>query len=157
MADYRDDRRALQYERDRLAEDLSDAEQQLSAQQHQLAAQQQQLASQQAKLQALESQLAQPQPTSDPDAPWRCSGCGQQNEAHYRFCLGCGATRQERTMVAQHASERQRAGPTPLAGPQPAQLATRRAARPRKVLIAAMVAGMLTAFAAVLVGLLLFL
>lgn len=91
MADYRDDRRALRFERDRLVEDLQRAEQTLESQDAQLDAQR-------ARIAALERQLAAPTtPPTQPSAPiaWDCAACGKGNEAHYRFCLGCGATRPE--------------------------------------------------------------
>lgn len=35
--------------------------------------------------------------TAAPGAqPWSCASCRHQNEAHYEFCLGCGAGRLQR-------------------------------------------------------------
>jgi len=114
MPRYRDDTDALRFQKERLAEDLQQAEAELQQQRSaataaegELRAQSAQLAAKEAELAALRQKLAGQQPASTGQAAVgevRCPSCGKSNQAHYKFCLGCG-------------TDLQGAPPAPMASP----------------------------------------
>ena len=87
--DYRDGRAALREQNAVLEEELAEREAELQRREHELAERNAELLAKDAELAELRARV--PPPTPAGDGKRRCTACERVNDAHYKFCLGCGA------------------------------------------------------------------
>ncbi|MFO0567060.1 MAG: hypothetical protein U0263_15435 [Polyangiaceae bacterium] len=89
MTDYRDSDEAAKLRAHVLQEELAEREAEVAAQRQELERQRAELAAKSEELAALRARVPEPA-APQPDGKWVCGACHRANEAHYKFCLGCG-------------------------------------------------------------------